>query len=55
MEIATMSPNTRTVLASVILAGPSLILWGAPIVPVTVGCVLAAAVLLLREWRRGDG
>jgi hypothetical protein len=49
-----MSSSKRTVLAAVILAGPSLILWGAPIVPVALGCALAAGILFLREHRRGQ-
>jgi hypothetical protein len=53
-ELTSMSTSTRTILGSVVLAGPTLVLWGAPILPVAVGCVLAAGLLLLRERRRGS-
>jgi hypothetical protein len=49
-----MSRQTSTVIASVMLAGPALILWlDAPVLPVALGCGLGAAILLLRERRRG--
>jgi hypothetical protein len=50
--VAEMSTGTRNILASVLLAGPSLVLWGAPLVPVAAGCVAAALLLLLRERQR---
>ena len=44
-----MSPYKRTVIASVLMAGPGLVLWfGAPILPVAFGCIVAAGVLLFR-------
>ena len=50
--LAAMSPNNRTILAAVVVAGPSLILWGAPVLSVALGCLSTAGLLLLRERRR---
>jgi hypothetical protein len=51
-----MSHGAQNAIASALIVGSGLVIWlGAPIVPIVLGCGLAAAILLLRNRNGTDG